>query len=283
MNISLPAFHHAFYTLSLRKPEQQDSIIRIGEVQFGGGRFVAIVSTESESRLEMEQDAAAIRRSGAQIIAGHWKEQNEGIPFRKMSTLQRVANQYGLLTMLEVTAHEQLKICEEYADLIAIDIRLLRNQLLLRRLSSVKRPIVLKRSHQDSYEDLLGAAEYLLSHGNPNIILCEGSICPFENIQYNSLDIAAIPELRQLTHLPVIAYPVHCISNGNTLSSITKACVAAGADGLFLELKSNITEDYANTRSINTQALSSEEYAALMHDVRMLALVCGRRMSRMKN
>lgn len=283
MNISLPAFHHAFYTLSLRKPQQQDSIIRIGEVQFGGGRFAAIVATCAESRIEMEHDAAAISHSGAQIIAGNWRGQSDGIPFRKMSTLQRVANQYGLLTMLEVTAPEQLKICEEYADLIAIDIRLLRNQLLLRRLSSVKRPIVLKRSAQDTYEDLLGAAEYLLSHGNPNIILCEGGICPFENISYNSLDIAAIPELRQLTHLPVIAYPLHCVSNGNPLSSITKACVAAGADGLLLELESKIKHDHTETDCVHTQALSTEEYAALMHDVRMLALVCGRRMSRMKN
>jgi 3-deoxy-7-phosphoheptulonate synthase len=189
-----------------------------------------------------------------------------------LKLLKEAAIANGLSTVTEVISPRLVDIVCEYSDILQIGARNMQNYALLEAVGKTSKPVLLKRGMMSTIEELLMSAEYILANGNPNVILCERGIRSFEPYTRNTLDIAAVPVVKQLSHLPIIVDPSHATGKRSLVNAVSRSAIAAGADGLIIEVHPNPEEALSD----GAQSLLPDEFATLMHDIRKIALAVGR-------
>lgn len=270
----------AKYKLASREHRSTPTIITIKGKTIGGGTLTVMAGPCSiESFEQMDQAAKAIAGAGGTILrGGAFKPRTSPYDFQGLGEeglryLRDAAEKYGLLTVSEVLDSDQVDLAAQYVDILQVGTRNMQNFALLKKLGKCGKPVLLKRGFSSTYQDLLMAAEYILGEGNPNVILCERGIRTFETHSRNTLDLAAIPILHELTHLPVIADPSHGTGIRSIVAPMAKAAVAAGADGLMIE----VHPEPDKSTSDAAQTISCEAFTELMGDIRKFASLTGKK------
>ena len=267
------------YKLASRHFRPAGTVLKIGNVEFGGPQIVAMAGPCSiESEKQIEDSAGFVASAGARVIrGGAFKPRSspysfQGLGEEGLRILRAAADRHGLLVVSEVMDVVQIPILAKYADILQVGARNMQNFNLLRELGKIRKPILLKRGIAATIEELLLSAEYILSGGNYEVMLCERGIRTFETSTRNTMDIAAIPVLRRLTHLPVIADPSHGTGKRDYVLPMARAAIAAGADGLLVE----VHPDPDHALSDGAQTLKPEQFSELMQQVRAIAAAIGR-------
>ncbi|WP_426449117.1 3-deoxy-7-phosphoheptulonate synthase [Paenibacillus sp. S-38] len=269
------------YKLASRDFHPDDTVIRIGDVAIGGDQLVVMGGPCAvESPEQIDEIARLVKASGAQVLRGGAFKPRTG-PYSFQGTgveglvmMAEAGKKHGLLTITEVMTPEYVDVCAEYADILQVGTRNMQNFDLLRKLGSIQTPVLLKRGFSATYDEFLNAAEYILAGGNPNVMLCERGIRTFESYTRNTLDLAAIPALQTLSHLPVISDPSHGTGRRELVEPMCKASVAAGANGLIVEMH---TDPDNSMTGDGVQSLFPDQFARLMVDLEKLAPLCGKR------
>jgi 3-deoxy-7-phosphoheptulonate synthase len=274
------------YKLASHEFHPENTIVRVGEECLVGEMEVAVMAgpcaVENEEQIEASAQIAAA--SGAQILRGGafkprsspYAYQGSGLDGLKM--LRRAADNHGLAVVTEVMTIEQIETVSEYADLLQVGARNMQNFPLLTALGHAGKPVLLKRGMSATIQEWLMSAEYILSEGNPDVILCERGIRTFETATRNTLDLSAIPVVKHLSHLPIIADPSHGVGNRRFVSAMARAAVAAGADGIMIEIHPNPDKALSD----GPQSLTFEEFGLLMNRCRIIATTIGRRLGKAK-
>jgi 3-deoxy-7-phosphoheptulonate synthase len=267
------------WKLVSREVKEEDTVIDVGGVPLGGPAIRVMAGPCSvESREQILETARAVKESGATFLrGGAYKPRTspyefQGLGEEGLKLLALAREQTGLKVVTEVMDVEDLPLVSEYADVLQIGARNMQNFSLLRRVGKSEKPILLKRGPSATIREFLMAAEYLLSQGNYRVALCERGIRTFENMTRNTLDLNAVPVLKALTHLPVVVDPSHGIGLRRHVPAMARAAVAAGADGLIVEVHP-VPE---KALSDGQQSLTPGEFAELMTQVRVIAGAIGR-------
>ncbi|MBU6146273.1 MAG: 3-deoxy-7-phosphoheptulonate synthase [Paenibacillaceae bacterium] len=267
------------YKLASRDFHPSDTVIERKGVRIGGDALIVMGGPCAvESKEQIMDIAARVQQAGAHVLrGGAFKPRTgpyafQGVGVEGLEWMKEAGERYGLLTITEVMTPEYVEVCAEYADILQVGTRNMQNFDLLRKLGTVRTPVLLKRGFSATYEEWLNAAEYILAGGNADVMLCERGIRTFETYTRNTLDLAAIPVLRQLTHLPVIADPSHGTGRRELVAPMTKAAVAAGAHGLIIEMH---TDPDNSMTGDGVQSLYPDQFDALMRDVKQLAPLVG--------
>lgn len=267
------------YKLASRHFNPGGTVIRFGKLSIGGDQVITMAgpcSVETADQIEKAAEIAA--QGGAQIIrGGAFKPRSspyafQGLGEEGLKLMRKAADRHGLLVVSEVMDHTQIPLLLTYSDILQVGARNMQNFNLLRELGRIRKPVLLKRGIAATVEELLLSAEYILSGGNYDVILCERGIRTFETSTRNTFDISAIPVLKRLTHLPVIGDPSHGTGNRNYVAPVAKAAVAAGADGLLIEMH----HDPDRAVSDSAQTIGPEQFLELMQGVRAVAAAVGR-------
>ena len=261
---------------SIQEPGERTRV-RIGPVEIGLGSELVIMAGPCavESREQLLETARCVSREGARILrGGAWKPrtspysfQGMGVPALKL--LAEARGETGLPVISEVVDPADVEVFDEHVDILQVGARNMQNFALLRAVGQSRRAVLLKRGLSATIEEWLLAAEYVLAAGNPNVILCERGIRTFETATRNTLDLSAVPVLRQKTHLPIVVDPSHGTGARALVGPMALAGAAVGADGLLIE----VHPDPANARSDGDQSLSFDEFGALMDELRRLQFV----------
>ncbi len=267
------------YKLASRSFRPDGTVVKIGGVEIGGERVVVMAGPCSvESREQIERCAEIVANAGAQVIrGGAFKPRSSPYSFQGMgevglALIRAAADRYGLLVVSEVMEIAQIPLLAKYADILQVGARNMQNFNLLRELGMQRKPVLLKRGIAATIEELLLSAEYVLAGGNYNVILCERGIRTFETYTRNTMDISAIPVVKKLSHLPMIADPSHGTGRRDKVAPMARAAVAAGADGLLIE----VHPDPDHALSDGAQSLRPEQFNELMGQLRMIAPAVGR-------
>jgi 3-deoxy-7-phosphoheptulonate synthase len=267
------------YKLASRHFNPAGTVIRIGKVEIGGTKVVSMAGPCSvENEGQIEESASIVAKAGAQVIrGGAFKPRSspysfQGLGEEGLKLMRAAADRYGLLTISEVMDQVQIPLLTEYSDILQVGARNMQNFNLLRELGKVRKPVLLKRGIAATIEELLLSAEYIMSGGNYQVLLCERGIRTFETSTRNTMDIAAIPVLKRLTHLPVIADPSHGTGKRDYVLPMARAAVAAGADGLLVE----VHPDPDRAISDGAQTLRPEQFSKMMTEVKAIAGAIGR-------
>ncbi len=231
------------YKLASRSFRPDGTIIKVGGVEIGGQRIVVMAGPCSvESPEQIERCAEIVAQAGAKVIrGGAFKPRSSPYSFQGMGEeglrlLRAAADRHGLLVVSEVMEIAQIPLLAQYADFLQVGARNMQNFNLLRELGAQRKPVLLKRGIAATIEELLLSAEYVLAGGNYDVILCERGIRTFETATRNTMDISAIPVVKSLSHLPIIADPSHGTGRRDKVAPMARAAVAAGADGLLIEV-----------------------------------------------
>jgi len=269
------------YKLASRHFKPEGTVIRIGEVEIGGREVVVMAGPCTIENFEQsDRIAASVKRAGAKIIrGGAFKPRTSPYSFQGhgvegLKQLRAAADKHGLLVVSEVMEPCQLGPAEPYIDIIQVGARNMQNFGLLRDLGQLRKPVLLKRGMAATISDLLLSAEYIMSEGNQQVILCERGIRTFETHTRNTLDISAIPVVHNLSHLPIIVDPSHAVGIRDKVPPVSRAAIAAGADGLIIE----VHHDPDNAICDGAQSLYLEQFAQLMDELRLIAQAIGRTM-----
>jgi len=269
------------YKLASRDFHPDDTIIEINGVRIGGDELVVMGGPCAvESPEQIDEIARLVKAAGGQVLrGGAFKPRTgpysfQGIGVEGLVMMAEAGRKHGLLTITEVMTPEYVDICAEYADILQVGTRNMQNFDLLRKLGTIRKPVLLKRGFSATYDEFLNAAEYILAGGNPNVILCERGIRTFEPYTRNTLDLAAIPSLKTLSHLPIISDPSHGTGRRELVVPMAKASVAAGADGLIIEMH---TDPDNSMTGDGVQSLFPDQFAELLKDLEQLAPLCGKR------
>lgn len=267
------------YKLANRAFHPEDSIIDVSGVRIGGTNLAMIAGPCSvESTEQVLEIALAAKASGANLLrGGAFKPRTspysfQGLGLQGLDILCEVRDETGLPIVTELMSPEYLDLFNEKVDLIQIGARNMQNFDLLKQLGQLDRPILLKRGLNATYEEWVMSAEYIMASGNENVILCERGIRTFESYTRNTLDLQSIPVLKRLTHLPVIVDPSHAGGKWWLVDSMSRAAVAAGADGLMIEVHNNPECALCD----GAQSLKPEKYGELIQDVAQIAKVLGK-------
>src|SRR5512136_1023599 len=262
------------FKLASRDFHPEDSIIKINGVSVGGKQVVIMAGPCSvESREQLMETTAAVKSAGAHILrGGAWKPRTspysfQGLGLKALELLREARDAFHLPIVTEVMSPQDVTLIAQYADILQVGARNMQNFALLSAVGEIQKPVLLKRGMMSTVEELLMAAEYILSHGNQRVMLCERGIRTFEPSTRNTFDINAIPVLKSLTHLPVIADPSHGTGKWELVTPVARAAVAAGADGLIVE----VHPDPAHALSDGSQSLKPDRFAAMVTDVRCIA------------
>ncbi len=262
------------YKLASREFIAQDSNFPVDGVSIGGEEIIIMAGPCAvESRSQLLEIAQAVKEAGAQVLrGGAFKPRSspyafQGLGEEGLQILAEARELTGLPVVTEVMAPEQVSLVASYADILQIGARNMQNFSLLHAAGESQKPVLLKRGNAASIDELLMAAEYILSHGNRRVILCERGIRSFESYTRNTTDINSIPVLKSLTHLPVMLDPSHSTGRWEFVTPIARAGIAAGADGLIVEVH-NHPED---ALSDGGQSLKPERFAALVKQARAIA------------
>lgn len=267
------------YKLASRHFKPQGTVIKIGNVEIGGAKVVSMAGPCSvESEEEIELAAKIVSSAGAQVIrGGAFKPRSSPYSFQGMGEhglqiMRAAADRHNLLVISEVMDQTQIPLLLQYSDILQVGARNMQNFNLLRELGKARKPVLLKRGIAATIEELLLSAEYIMSGGNYEVILCERGIRTFETATRNTMDIAAIPVLKRLTHLPVVADPSHGTGKRDYVLAMARAAVAAGADGLLVE----VHHDPDRAMSDGAQTLRPEQFAEMMQQTRKIAAAIDR-------
>ena len=268
------------YKLVSREFKSQDSVIDVGKGVKIGGRNIVIFAgpcaiEDTDTLYDIAQE---VKKVGAKILrAGAFKPRTSPYSFQGkgkegLEILQKVGNDLDMVTITEVMDSRDVELVAKYVDILQIGARNMQNFNLLKEVGQTKKPVLLKRGLASTIKELLMSAEYILSGGNFNVILCERGIRTFEDYTRNTLDISAIPAVKQLSHLPIIADPSHAAGKWGLVAALSKAAVAAGADGLIVEVHSH-PED---ALSDGAQSLLPDNFANLTQELKTVAAAVGR-------
>ena len=264
------------YKLTSRESREENTVITVGDVQIGGPRFVVMAGPCAvESEEQMLESAYVVKKGGAQILrGGAYKPRTSPYSFQGMEEeglklLVKAREKTGLPIVTEVVNPADVDLVGTYADILQIGARNVQNFPLLKTVGQSKKPVLLKRGMMTTIEELLMSAEYILSSGNNRVILCERGIRTFETATRNTLDISAVPVLKELTHLPVIVDPSHASGNWKYVIPLSRAAMVVGADGLLVE----VHPEPEKAVSDGMQSLKPEKFYKLMDEINALESV----------
>jgi 3-deoxy-7-phosphoheptulonate synthase len=267
------------YKLASRAFRPAGTVVRINNVEIGDGKVVVMAGPCSvENQDQIERAADIVADGGATVIrGGAFKPRSspysfQGLGEEGLRLMRSAADRRGLLVISEVMDATQIPLLSAYSDILQIGARNMQNFNLLRELGKIRKPVLLKRGIAATVEELLLSAEYILSGGNYEVILCERGIRTFENYTRNTMDISAIPVIRKLSHLPVVADPSHGTGRRDLVAPMARASVAAGADGLLME----VHHDPDHALSDGAQTLYPAQYVELMKQLRIIAPAVGK-------
>jgi len=274
-------------TVSIQRPfklagrdfHPQDTVFPIDGVTIGGQQLLVMAGPCAvETHDQLLAAAAAVKGAGGHVLrGGAFKPRTspysfQGLGEEGLRLLALAREKTGLPIVTEVVSPDLVPLVSAYADILQIGARNMQNFALLHAVGESKRPVLLKRGMMSTIEELLMSAEYILSHGNERVILCERGIRTFEKYTRNTLDISAVPLLKQLSHLPVIVDPSHATGKWELVGPVARAAIAAGADGLIIEVHPQPEEALSD----GIQSLKPERFAALMDELRPIASAVGR-------
>lgn len=258
------------FKLVSREVKRQKSSIRIGDLTLGDGGFIVMAGPCSvETREQLFTTAESVAASGARILrGGAYKPRTspydfQGLEENGLKLLAEARERTGLKVITEVVNTEDVELVAEYADILQVGARNMQNFALLKKLGAVRKPVMLKRGLSATIKEFLLSAEYIVSHGNPDVMLCERGIRTFETATRNTLDLSAVPLLNELTHLPVIVDPSHGTGKRSLVRPMARASVAVGADGLMTEVHPCPEQAWSD----GPQSLRLEEFSEMMKEL----------------
>jgi 3-deoxy-7-phosphoheptulonate synthase len=268
------------YKMASREFHRADTVVNVNGVEIGGGKFVVMGGPCSvESYEQFSESAKIVKASGATVLrGGAFKPRTspysfQGLAEEGLRIIKRVGEETGLATITEVMSGEMVPLVAEHVDILQIGARSMQNFPLLIEAGRSMKPVFLKRGPSAPIDEFLLAAEYVLSQGNPNVILCERGIVPLDrSYTRNTLDLGSIPVLKEYSHLPVIADPSHGTGVARYVAPMAKASLVSGADGVMIEMHPNP----AMALSDGSQALSPDQFGKLMSELRALGACVGR-------
>jgi len=268
------------FKLASRSFKKDDTEIKIKNVIIGSNEVVVMAGPCSvESEEQIFKIAEIVSKSGAKILrGGAFKPRTSPYSFQGMGEeglklLRKAGDKFSLLVITEVMEISQIKMIEEYTDIFQVGARNMQNFSLLREIGKASKPVMLKRGLSATVEDWLMSAEYILSNGNMNVMLCERGIRTFETYTRNTFDLSAIPVVHKRSHLPVVADPSHATGLRDKVLPMARAAIAAGADALMVE----VHHDPENAFSDGPQSLLPDQFAEMMRQVKLIAEVIGRK------
>ncbi len=267
------------FKLASRDFHPRDTVIDLNGVSIGGDRVIVMAGPCAvESGDQLLEAARAVKAAGASVLrGGAFKPRTspysfQGLGEEGLKLLAQARKETGLLIVTEVMEPDLVPLVSTYADILQIGARSMQNYALLHAVGEAQKPVMLKRGMMSTVEELLMSAEYILSHGNNRVMICERGIRTFEPYTRNTLDISAVPLLKQLSHLPVIIDPSHGTGKWELVEPMAKAAVAAGADGLLIEVHPQPEEALSD----GAQSLKPERFATLMEHLAPIAAAVGR-------
>ncbi|MFH1588519.1 MAG: 3-deoxy-7-phosphoheptulonate synthase [Candidatus Diapherotrites archaeon] len=267
------------YKLISREFHPENTVIKVNGVAIGGKKIVIMAGPCAiESEEQLFETAKSVKESGAAILrASAYKPRSspyafQGMKEKGLKLLKKVKQEVGIVTETEVMDIRTVELVAQHVDIIRIGARNMQNFDLLKQVGKINKPIILKRGISATIEEFLLAAEYIVSEGNPNVILCERGIRTFETATRNTLDLSAVPVLKKKTHLPVIVDPSHAAGENYLVGPLSKAAIAVGADGLLVEVHCSPKTALCDGK----QALLPEQFKELMNELRKIAEAIGR-------
>lgn len=267
------------YKLASREFKNFDTIIKVKDVVIGGKELIVMAGPcVVENEKQIFETAKQVKAAGAKILrGGAFKPRTspysfQGLGEEGLKLLAKAGEETGLAVVTEVMSVNQIELVGKYTDIFQVGARNMQNFVLLKELGKLKKPVLLKRGMSASIEELLLSAEYILSQGNYEVILCERGIRTFENYTRNTLDLSAVPALKRLSHLPVIVDPSHATGRWRLVSPMAKAAIAVGADGLLIE----VHPDPKSSFSDGAQTLRIDTFTQLMKELSPIAQAVGR-------
>ena len=284
---ALESLHHVESVLPILKPyklcsrevKKEDTIIDVKGVKIGGNKLPVMAGPCSvEGEEQLMQTARAVKEAGATILrGGAFKPRTSPYSFQGMAEeglkiLKNVSDETGMPIVTEVMNNKEIELVHDYADIIQIGARNMQNFSLLKEVGKLRKPVLLKRGLANTIEEWLMSAEYILSEGNLEVILCERGIRTFETITRNTLDLSAVPVVKERTHLPIIVDPSHGVGHWQYVASMSKAAVACGADGLMIEVHWKPEEAFSD----GPQSLKPHKFTALMKELQKVAEAVGK-------
>jgi 3-deoxy-7-phosphoheptulonate synthase len=259
------------YKFVSREFKKERTTISVNGVEVGGSEFAIMAGPCSvESEKQIMETAEAVAATGAKILrGGAFKPRTspydfQGLELEGLKLLAKARQATGLAIVTEVMSEQDVEVVAEHANIMQVGARNMQNFMLLKALGECPRPVLLKRGMSSTIMELLMSAEYITAHGNPNIMLCERGIRTFETATRNTCDIAAVPLLNELTHLPVILDPSHATGKRSLVPALARAAVAVGADGLLIEVHPFPEKAFSD----GAQSLTLDQFRALMNDLR---------------
>ena len=267
------------YKMVSREFRPQNTVVNVNGVAVGGPEFVVMAGPCAvENREQVLTAARAVKEAGASILrGGAFKPRTspysfQGLGEEGLKILLAAKRETGLPIVTEVISPELVPLVSEYADVLQIGARNMQNYALLEACGKIRKPVLLKRGMMSTVEEMLMAAEYILSNGNQQVILCERGIRTFENSTRNTLDISAVPVIKRNSHLPIIIDPSHAAGHTEFVPALALAAVAAGADGLIVEVHPCPETAWCD----GVQSLSLEKFSEMMTNIRAVAAAMGR-------
>lgn len=268
------------YKLASRTFHPDNSVIEVRDASFGGELVTVCAGPCSiESEEQLYTIAREIKKAGAKVLrGGAFKPRTspyafQGLGEEGLRLMQQVGDELEIATVSEIMEIGQLDLMLKYVDIMQVGARNMQNYALLRELGNIRKPVLLKRGMAATIEELLMAAEYIMSGGNYKVVLCERGIRTFENYTRNTLDISAIPVTQKFSHLPIIADPSHGTGRRDKVAPMARAAVAAGANGLIIE----VHHDPDHALSDGAQSIYPQQFQRLMEELRMIAWAIGKR------
>lgn len=269
------------YKLAGRSFHPANTIIPVNDLEIGGDEVIIIAGPCSvESETQINAIAGEVSQAGAKILrGGAFKPRSspysfQGLGIEGLKLLHEAAKTFNMATISEVMDTDKIDVIAEYVDILQIGARNMQNFSLLKEVGKMKKPVFLKRGLAATIEELLMAAEYIMANGNSEVILCERGIRTFETYTRNTMDISAIPVIKSLSHLPVFADPSHATGERNKVRPMARAAVAAGADGIMVEVHNHPEEALSD----GPQSLLPNQFASLMEELRIIAWAIGRKL-----
>src|ERR1035438_4446086 len=270
------------YKLAGRSFRPEGTLVNVGGVLIGGKNVPLLAGPCSvESEEQMEAIASALAAEGVRLLrGGAFKPRTspysfQGLGEEGLRIMRKVSDRHGMKVVSEVMDHTEIPMMMNYVDMFQVGARNMQNYILLKELGKVTRPVLLKRGPSATIEELLLSAEYILSGGNREVVLCERGIRTFENYTRNTLDVSAIPVIQKLSHLPIVADPSHGTGLRDKVAPMARASLAAGADGLMIE----VHHQPEKALSDGAQALTLPMFQKLMKELRLIAVAVEREVS----
>ena len=267
------------YKLASRTFRPEPTVVSMGDFRIGGDEVIVMAGPcSAETEEQVEAAAAAVAKAGAKVFrGGAFKPRSSPYSFQGLGEaglrmMRAACDRHKLRLVSEVMDVSQIELVDQYADMLQVGARNMQNFTLLRELGRTRTPVLLKRGISATIEEWLLSAEYILSGGNPDVVLCERGIRTFESYTRNTLDISAVPVIHKLSHLPIVADPSHGTGRRDKVAPMARAAVAAGADGLIIE----VHPDPDHALSDGAQSVFPDQFERLMAELRIIAPAIGR-------